>query len=78
VRDELLSVELFSSLAEAKVMVEDWREDYNKRRPHSALAMMTPASFARSWRENHRGVDDEALATLHLGTGHQLSQRVDR
>ena len=28
-RDELLGVELFCSMAEAKVMVEDFREDYN-------------------------------------------------
>lgn len=52
VRDELLGVELLSCLAEAKVMVEDWREDYNERRPHSALAMSAPARFARSWRED--------------------------
>ena len=38
IRDELLAVEQFSCLAEAQVMVEDWREDYNERRPHSALA----------------------------------------
>jgi putative transposase len=52
VRDELLGVELFSSLAEAKVMVEDWREDYNERRPHSALGMSAPGRFARSWRKD--------------------------
>lgn len=51
IRDELLAVEQFSCLAEAQVMVEDWRCDYNERRPHSALAMMTPARFARAWRE---------------------------
>ena len=42
VRDELLSVEVFSCLAEAKVMVEDFRHDYNRNRPHRAHAMMTP------------------------------------
>ena len=47
VREELLSVELFSCLAEvAEVLIEDWRQDYNHRRPHSALGMMTPAAFA--------------------------------
>ena len=51
IRDELLAVEQFSCLAEAKVMVADWREDYNERRPHSALAMMTPARFARAWAQ---------------------------
>jgi Integrase core domain len=49
VRDELLAVEQFSCLAEAQVVVEDWREDYNERRPHSALGMMAPARFARAW-----------------------------
>ena len=51
IRDELLAVEQFSCLAEAKVMVEDWREDYNRHRPHSALAMMAPARFARAWAQ---------------------------
>ncbi len=51
VRDELLTVEQFSCLAEAKVMLADWREDYNERRPHSALAMMAPARFARAWSQ---------------------------
>jgi putative transposase len=49
VRDELLDVEQFSCLAEAKVVISDWREDYNHRRPHSALRMRTPAAFAAAW-----------------------------
>ena len=32
-------------------MVADWREDYNERRPHSALAMMAPTRFARAWAQ---------------------------
>jgi putative transposase len=50
IRDELLGVELFETLVEAQVLVEDWRIDYNFRRPHSALGMMAPARFASSWR----------------------------
>jgi putative transposase len=46
VRDELLDIEEFCSLAEARVVIGDWREDYNQRRPHSALRMLTPAAFA--------------------------------
>jgi putative transposase len=46
VRDELLDVEELSCLAEAKVVISDWQEDYNQRRPHSALAMRAPAVFA--------------------------------
>jgi putative transposase len=49
-RDELLNVELFTSLAEAQVLASDWREDYNANHPHSALGMMSPARFAASWQ----------------------------
>jgi transposase InsO family protein len=45
-RDELLNRELFYSVKEAKVLVEDWRMDYNHHRPHSSLGYMTPAGFA--------------------------------
>jgi putative transposase len=49
VRDELLDVEEFSCLAEARVVIADWHEDYNGRRPHSALGMRAPAVFAAEW-----------------------------
>ena len=49
VRDELLDIEEFSCLAEAQVVVGDWREDYNRRRPHSSLGMRAPAVFAAQW-----------------------------
>lgn len=51
VRDELLSVEIFTCLTEAKVMIEDYRQDYNRCRPHRAHAMMTPAAFAASLQQ---------------------------
>jgi putative transposase len=49
-RDELLDLEEFSCLAEAQVLAHDWREDYNHRRPHSALGMKAPSVFAAAWR----------------------------
>jgi putative transposase len=49
VRDELLDIEELSCLAEARVVIGDWQEDYNHRRPHSALAMKAPAIFAAEW-----------------------------
>ena len=42
-RDELLSTEVFNSLAEAKVLIEQWRRHYNTVRPHSALGYRPPA-----------------------------------
>jgi len=62
IRDELLSVELFSCLAEAQVMVEDWRQDYNHR-PHSALGMMTPSAFSVGYR-THLETVSEHLSPL--------------
>jgi putative transposase len=53
-RDELLAIEQFDSLLEAKVLVADWRSDYNNYRPHSALGMLTPTEFARQWRTIHQ------------------------
>ena len=49
VRDELLNGEQFACIAEARVLIDDWREDYNQRRPHSALGMLAPAAFAAAY-----------------------------
>lgn len=51
VRDEVLDIELFDTLAEARVIVEDWRIAYNTEHPHSALGMLPPARFAERRRE---------------------------
>ena len=45
-RDECLNGEIFYSLKEAQVVVEQWREEYNTRRPHSALDYRPPAPGA--------------------------------
>ena len=45
-RDELLDREEFGSLTEARVLLEDWRAQYNQERPHSALGYKTPEEFA--------------------------------
>ena len=42
-RDELLACEIFNTLAEAKVLIEQWRKHYNRVRPHSALGYRPPA-----------------------------------
>jgi hypothetical protein len=86
VRDELLAVELFSCLTEAQVLIEDWRIDYNQRRPHSALEMMTPAAFAAGLRQPCRpptataaeeGVEQRCLL-LSAGGDPQPTRSLDR
>jgi len=42
-RDELLNGEVFTSLLEAKVLIERWRVHYNTARPHSSLGYRPPA-----------------------------------
>jgi putative transposase len=51
-RDECLAVEQFDTLLEARVVIEDWRADYNTYRPHSSLQGKAPAAFALSWRSD--------------------------
>jgi putative transposase len=46
-RDELLNREIFTTLAEAQVLIERWRRDYNQVRPHSSLGYRPPAPEAR-------------------------------
>jgi putative transposase len=43
-RRECLDAEQFHSLTEARVVIEDWRQQYNQDRPHSALGYQTPAT----------------------------------
>ena len=45
-RDECLNGEIFYSLQEAQIVMEQWREEYNTRRPHSALDYRPPAPGA--------------------------------
>ena len=42
-RDELLNAEVFHTLAEARVLIEQWRRHYNTQRPHSSLDYRPPA-----------------------------------
>ena len=46
-RDELLNGEVFTTLTEAKVLIEQWRREYNHFRPHSALGYRPPVPEAK-------------------------------
>ncbi len=46
-RDELLNETLFRSLAHARAVLADWKEDYNTFRPHSAIGNLPPAIYAK-------------------------------
>ena len=45
-RDELLNETLFFGLDHARTAIAEWADDYNERRPHSALGYITPAAYA--------------------------------
>ena len=45
-RDELLNGEIFYSLKEAQIIIEQWRKHYNTKRPHSAPGYRPPAPEA--------------------------------
>ena len=49
-RDECLYDHWFTTLAEARILISAWRQDYNQCRPHSALDYLTPAEFAAKHR----------------------------
>jgi len=53
-RGGCLNREVFGNLLEAKVLVEEWRRQYNEKRPHSALGYKTPQAFAGQFNSKLR------------------------
>jgi putative transposase len=48
-RDEFLNETTFTSLAQAKAVLEEWRLDYNAVRPHSSIGWLTPDAYAETF-----------------------------
>ena len=48
-RDECLNRHWFVSLADARHIIEAWRQDYNRARPHSALGYRPPEEFRQTF-----------------------------
>ena len=46
-RDECLNENWFESLAQAREVIANWRQDYNEVRPHSAIGNKTPMELHR-------------------------------
>jgi putative transposase len=49
IRDECLNINSFWSLAQARVVISDWKRDYNHYRRHSALGYQPPARYAATY-----------------------------
>ncbi len=60
--DELLKREEFAPRQEAQVLVEEYREHYNWRRPPNALGYQTTMEFAASWEP--KGADQDLTKEL--------------
>lgn len=66
VRDEFLALEEFESVAVARRLTDQWREDYNRCRPHSSLGYQTPCEYAArqtSARARQTGAAPSALTS---------------
>ena len=51
-RDECLNIEDFANLLKARVVIEDWRHNYNHYRPHRSLHGQTPAAYTANHQTN--------------------------
>ena len=60
-RDECLNSHVFASVAEAQVVLDAWREDYNAVRPHSALQDRTPRETGALWVDSRDPRESTAI-----------------
>jgi putative transposase len=65
-RRELLNAYLFNSLAEVRILSEEWRLDYNTERPHKSLGYLSPSKYAEQRNS------DTALSTSASGNHLQI------
>ena len=64
--DELLSREVFYTLAEARVLLGAWRRHHDTIRPHSSLGYRPPAPEVISPQQTSTPWMPSGSATLHL------------
>jgi putative transposase len=75
-RDECLNENWFLSLPDARTTIEEWRNDYNGSRPHSALGNKTPAEYVASLAKSQGGdtafrkeVDQKVSSKVTMSVG---------
>ena len=54
-REECLNQNWFQNIAEASIIVEEWRKEYNNDRPHSSLGYLTPKEYLSRKKEEKIG-----------------------
>jgi putative transposase len=64
IRRELLNAYLFNSLAEVRLLSEEWRDDYNSERPHKSLGYLSPLKYAQM-KEGQPALSTPASETLN-------------
>jgi len=73
-----LNRELFGTLAEARVILESWRVEYNEYRPHSSLDYQTPREFTRRGKfglQSAYGLLASKLAQTELTNKNLIKQK---
>ena len=70
-------MEVFSSLGEAKVLLERWSRYYNTERPHSSLAYQTPREYQTTWAYASRGRCPQTPGVYRL-RGHRMGRNDKR
>jgi len=74
-RRELLNAYLFNSLAEVRVMVEEWRIDYNTERPHKSLGYRSPLVYLNQWYKNTQSSELALYPQTAIGNHSKIAER---
>lgn len=70
-RDECLNINIFWSLTQARVVITDWKEDYNHRRRHSSLGYQAQRTTLPP-----APTDERRSPTVHQFSGSGYSRHV--
>jgi len=63
-RNEILNGEIFYTLTEARIIIERWRDHYNRKRPHSSLGYKPPTPETQEHSSNFIKAGLEAVSQV--------------